>query len=498
MFDDDDDDDLELSPATLTRRNVADLRSLIHKEKAKHSPTGLFVDDDTPLLHAETPVYDMIGYNDLEEAARQYHEYCENCGDSPSRDWELWDQVRMMAPKGWYVCHGDSSAHVIYMLQRFGIELKVVPSPTTILSSLKVKGEKVFYVEHGAVDFTWRDASMRMIRTHTQSKDIATPVESMVFFAAETVEALKLFINDIHNYTQDTEDTIMVFKGGWQYSRELRESLRGFTWDDIILPAERKETIRGHVDDFFKPETRAMYEEMGVPYKRGFLLAGPPGCGKSLISKIIANTTPGVNFIYVITLHCPNMSEERAIEAVFEKARASAPCIVCFEDLDSQLDRHVRTTFLNAMDGFEANEGVLTIATTNNPDEIDPALVNRPSRFDTKWVFSYPEVDERQRYLTSRMLRACRLTQEGAVLPDPVLAKIKALVPKCLDFSYAMLQEMAIGVGFRLIKNFSLENVPKYLDESFKQCAEQVKLAKPSEMKNQMKADRMKEKAGVV
>lgn len=76
--------------------------------------------------------------------------------------------------------------------------------------------------------------------------------------------------------------------------------------------------------------------------------------------------------------------DEGAMTDVFEKARQLSPCVVILEDLDSLINPSNRSFFLNQLDGLESNDGLLVIGTTNHLDHIDPALRDRPSRFDRK------------------------------------------------------------------------------------------------------------------
>lgn len=73
-----------------------------------------------------------------------------------------------------------------------------------------------------------------------------------------------------------------------------------------------------------------------------------------------------------------------AISEVFRMARLQAPCLLIFEDLDSMITDMNRSYFLNEVDGMDGNDGLLMIGTTNHFDRLDPALSNRPSRFDRK------------------------------------------------------------------------------------------------------------------
>lgn len=82
-----------------------------------------------------------------------------------------------------------------------------------------------------------------------------------------------------------------------------------------------------------------------------------------------------------------------------EIARMTTPCLVVLEDLDSMIDDKSRAFFLNELDGFETNTGVVVLATTNHPDRLDPAILDRPSRFDRKYYFDLPAQAERSAYV---------------------------------------------------------------------------------------------------
>ena len=103
---------------------------------------------------------------------------------------------------------------------------------------------------------------------------------------------------------------------------------------------------------------------------------------------------------------------------MFERAREIAPCLLVLEDLDALIDDDNRSLLLNELDGFAKNEGIVTIATTNHPERLDPSLLHRPSRFDRKFQFVLPELAERTRYLArwaAGLDAAMRPTPEGIV-----------------------------------------------------------------------------------
>ena len=108
------------------------------------------------------------------------------------------------------------------------------------------------------------------------------------------------------------------------------------------------------------------------------------------------------------------------------------------EDLDSMIDDKNRSFFLNELDGFEANTGVVVLATTNHPDRLDPAIVDRPSRFDRKYAFDLPAPVERFAYVAewNRALQAdLRLSEQA----------ISGVVRQTEGFSFAYLKELFLS-----------------------------------------------------
>lgn len=169
-------------------------------------------------------------------------------------------------------------------------------------------------------------------------------------------------------------------------------------WDDIILPPGFADSIRRNVDVFFKSEQR--YRSLGLPYRRGLLFSGPPGCGKTATLKALAYQTP----VRVITVLGKSDVEDQAMETALERAAMDAPALVFLEDID-KLMRSAKLSlayFLNLLDGFRTLNGVLIIATANEPETLDPALLLRPSRFDRVWMFPLPRKEERLLLLRRR------------------------------------------------------------------------------------------------
>ena len=236
------------------------------------------------------------------------------------------------------------------------------------------------------------------------------------------------------------------FGGAWSDDPEMLEEVSKVTWDDIILAQETLDDIRRTIDQFFlQKET---FASLRFPWRRGVLLVGPPGTGKTMVCKAAAASHPEVPFLYVGDIGRRNCIAE--IEQVFEHARKSAPCILAFEDMDGLVDRANRTVFLNELDGFRNNEGLLIIASSNHPERIDEAILKRPSRFDRVYHIGLPARPERVAYARLLLERTPNLAPSLDVpsLAEKVADATEGFTPAFLKeaFLSAMLQMVQEGL----------------------------------------------------
>jgi len=188
--------------------------------------------------------------------------------------------------------------------------------------------------------------------------------------------------------------------------REVFVEVPNVRWSDIGGLARLKQRLVEAVE--WPLRYASLFEQAGVRPPKGILLCGPPGCGKTLLAKAIANETQ-VNFLSVKgpALLSKYVGEsERQVREVFRKARQAAPCIIFFDELDAMMpvrggaasdtpvtDR-VLSQFLAELDGIEELKGVLILGATNRLDRLDPAVL-RPGRFDE--IVEIPPFDEPER-----------------------------------------------------------------------------------------------------
>jgi ribosome biogenesis ATPase len=196
--------------------------------------------------------------------------------------------------------------------------------------------------------------------------------------------------------------------------REGFATMPDVTWADIgALGTVRAELHMAIVQPIRHPE---LFNTVGIEAPSGVLLWGPPGCGKTLLAKAVANESR-CNFISVKGPELLNKyvgESERAVRQVFARARASAPCVIFFDELDALVPRRddsmsessarVVNTLLTELDGLDTRKAVYVIGATNRPDMIDPAMV-RPGRLDKLLYVDLPSPPERLEILKTHTQR---------------------------------------------------------------------------------------------
>ena len=189
--------------------------------------------------------------------------------------------------------------------------------------------------------------------------------------------------------------------------REVLVETPNVSWTDIGGMEDVKNKLKEAVEwPLKKPE---VFKRMGIRPPRGILLYGPPGTGKTLLAKAVAKESEA-NFILI---NGPSLlskwvgESEKAMRAIFRKARQTAPTILFFDEIDaiapkrhsdndsSKVSERVVNQMLTEMDGLETLQDVVVIAATNRPDIIDPALL-RQGRFDRLILTPVPDEQSRK------------------------------------------------------------------------------------------------------
>ena len=233
--------------------------------------------------------------------------------------------------------------------------------------------------------------------------------------------------------------------------REGFATIPDTTWDDVgALDSVRKELHTAIIDPICHPER---YARVGITAPTGILLWGPPGCGKTLLAKAVANQSRA-NFISVKGPELLNKwvgESERAVRQIFVRARSSIPCVIFFDEFDAlapkrddtrtETSARVVNTILAELDGLGDREGIYVVAATNRPDIIDPAIL-RPGRLETLFFVDLPSESERVEILRTLVRK---LNVEFG-------SQLEALARSCEGFSGADLSALLRRAGYSAIR----------------------------------------------
>ncbi|KAL5338881.1 BCS1 N terminal-domain-containing protein [Aspergillus crustosus] len=231
----------------------------------------------------------------------------------------------------------------------------------------------------------------------------------------------ELLIETQRSYVAKDSHNTVIYRGqksgGYtEWSRCMARAPRALS--TVVLDQEQKSRFIGDIKEYLHPRTRRWYSNRGIPYRRGYLLHGPPGTGKTSLCFAAAGLL-GLE-LYLLNLSSKSLDEDELMALFAELPRR---CIVLLEDVDCAGMSQKRSTedggsneeparvaapaeentagpsvlekqgvslsgLLNVIDGVAACEGRILVMTTNHPEKLDPALV-RPGRIDLSIAFGY-------------------------------------------------------------------------------------------------------------
>lgn len=255
---------------------------------------------------------------------------------------------------------------------------------------------------------------------------------------------------------QDSLSVIEVLHEAWDPMVSGAEMVDkpDITYDEVAGLAEQVQSVREAIElPLIKPE---LFEKVGIVPPKGVLLVGPPGCGKTLLAKAVANHTDAT-FIHMVGSELAQKyigEGGRMVRELFSLAKEKAPSIIFLDEIDAigakrldgstSGDREVQRTLMQLLaelDGFDALNGVKIIAATNRPDILDDALL-RPGRFDRVIEIPLPDEDSRKAILEVHI--------KGM---NTQRVQIKRIVDKTQGYSGAELKATCVEAGMIAIRD---------------------------------------------
>lgn len=172
------------------------------------------------------------------------------------------------------------------------------------------------------------------------------------------------------------------------------EKIPVLTQGILNFPQTNSEKVVAEIQKFWEKEST--FRQYKLPHKRGIMLWGPPGSGKSSLIQLIMRDVVARKGI-VIRFTAPFLFIEGM--RILREIEPDTPVVVLMEDIDSTIDNYSETEVLNILDGVIQVERVVYLATTNYPENLGPRIINRPSRFDKRFKIGHPNVESRKIYL---------------------------------------------------------------------------------------------------
>jgi hypothetical protein len=231
-----------------------------------------------------------------------------------------------------------------------------------------------------------------------------------------------------------------------------------YDWDTLVLDPTVSRMVRRDFQLFFDREE--WFRKHNLPYRRGYFFYGSPGNGKTAAIRVMA-AHPHIKPYALDLSDGDNQSSQ--LVALFEQASRNTPALVILEDLDRAFptegkrtrERSVSfQTLLNCLDGVATKDGVITVATANTPECLDPAIVKRPGRFDRVVRFRNPDANLRRQYYL-------RL--------NPILTgdEFEIAIEKTNGFSFAHLREtyiMGAQSAFEQARDITVADIVEAID----------------------------------
>ena len=311
-----------------------------------------------------------------------------------------------------------------------------------------------------------REAAMFSLRRVLPKINLDEPIPG------EIIQELMIKDEDFIKATNLVEPSAM---------REVMIEIPNIGWEDIGGLEEIKQELKEAVE--WPLKYPKLFEKAGIRPLNGILLFGPPGCGKTLLAKAIANESQS-NFIAIKgpEIYSKWVGEsERAVREIFRKARQAAPSILYFDEIDAitsgrgnyegtQTFSSIVNQILVEMDGIENRKGVIIIASTNRPDIVDSAFL-RPGRFDRLIFVEAPDFEAR--------LKILEVHTKDMPLDEEV--SLKKIAQNTEGYSGADLENVCREAGMEAIREKMME-LEKIENKHFEFALSKIKSTLPRDI----------------
>ena len=335
----------------------------------------------------------------------------------------------------------------------------------------KVQVHKVDYKP--ATRLTLSPLTVSSLRGEKDTRYIGRLIEGLPVVASDRVRATLFGARPMDFKVLKTvpKDEVVIIQPTTQIQIEGVEREEGrplaVTYEDVGGLGKETQRVREMIELPLKyPQ---VFDRLGIDAPKGVLLHGPPGCGKTLIARAVANETDA----FFISISGPEVmakyygESEARLRSIFEQAQQNAPAIVFLDELDAiapkreelggerQVEKRVVSQLLAILDGLESRGQIIVIGATNIPDVLDPAL-RRPGRFDRELSIPIPDKNGR--------LEILQIHTRGMPLGDDVsLEKLAEITHGFVGADLQALAREAAMVVLREIMpevDFQLEEIP--------------------------------------
>ena len=347
-------------------------------------------------------------------------------------------------------------------------KLRVAAQPSVEVKKLKIGKEVILNEAFNIIDIRHFEAAGDILRVRETMDDgrvvvIAHADEEKVLKRSDATADIFLRAGDYVRI--DTKTNLILEKLERPEVEELvLEEVPDITYRDVGGLADQIEQIRDTVELPYLH--RDLFKEYELEPPKGILLYGPPGCGKTLIAKAVANSlakkvsertgNPDVRS-YFLNIKGPELlnkwvgETERQIRLIFQRAKEKSdegvPVIVFFDEMDSlfrtrgtgissDVESTIVPQLLSELDGVEALKNVVVIGASNREDLIDPAIL-RPGRLDVKVKINRPDATAAREIYRIYLSDATPLDPEDGNTEDSVADRIMALIDETVDAMYS-------------------------------------------------------------